>query len=70
MLALKCLLCTALIYQVNCQIYGKQPKIINEWRYLDFAFPTNQDRDLARQNGRYVVGNSVPLDVDVDYRGI
>lgn len=43
-------------------------KSVSEWRALDYAFPTQQQRQFALSNGQYVPGNGVPIDVDVNYR--
>lgn len=46
----------------------KNLKLFAEWKDLEFAFPSQGHRDAAIQNGQYVIGNGVPIDVDVDYR--
>lgn len=45
-------------------------KVFGEWREMEFKFPTNEAKQNALITGKYVVGNSVPIDVDVDYKGI
>lgn len=45
-------------------------KVLGEWREMEFKFPTNEAKQNALITGKYVVGNSVPIDVDVDYKGI
>lgn len=37
---------------------------------MEFKFPTSEAKQNALITGKYVVGNSVPIDVDVDYKGI
>lgn len=44
-------------------------KILGEWREMEFKFPTNEAKQNALITGKYVVGNSLPIDVDVDYKG-
>lgn len=46
----------------------KNLKLVSEWKDLEFAFPTPFHRQQAIQNGQYVPGTGVPIDVDVDYR--
>lgn len=41
-----------------------------EWKQLDFEFPNNNERDLAIKEKRFVASNCIPLDADVDYKGI
>ena len=46
----------------------KDLEVIHQWRDLEFKFATNFERQYAINNGLYVKGNGVPIDVDVDYR--
>lgn len=41
--------------------------LVNFWSNLEFGFPTQQARSQAVNEGKYVVGNSIPIDVDVYY---
>lgn len=41
---------------------------ISVWSKLEFAFPTQQAQSQAINEGKYVEGNSIPIDVDVYYR--
>uniref|UniRef100_A0A1B0CXD0 Putative major royal jelly protein n=1 Tax=Lutzomyia longipalpis TaxID=7200 RepID=A0A1B0CXD0_LUTLO len=43
-------------------------KSVAEWRDLEYEFPSAQLRENAIVQGKYVVGNGVPIDVDVAYR--
>lgn len=42
---------------------------ICQWKQIDYAFPTLQDRDYAIRNKLFIQNNVVPIDVDVDYKG-
>lgn len=60
-----------LFVNVNvCFGHGSQRnlKVLAEWGSLDFAFPNPIARQSAIQNGLFVQGNGVPIDVDIDYR--
>lgn len=46
----------------------KNLKLVSEWKDLEFAFPSPATRQAALQNGQYITGRGVPIDVDVDYR--
>lgn len=46
----------------------KNMKIISQWKDIDYAFPSPLHRQQAIQNGLYITGRGVPLDMDVDYR--
>ncbi|EDV33694.2 uncharacterized protein Dana_GF20006 [Drosophila ananassae] len=41
-----------------------QLEIVNEWKYLDFVYPTFVDRQKAIQNGDFIPKNNVPLGID------
>lgn len=43
-------------------------KVLSEWKEMEFEFPSNDIRESAILNNNYIPGNSVPIDVDVDYR--
>lgn len=44
-------------------------KQLAEWKELEFEFPSSNIRENAILNNGYIPGNSVPIDVDIDYRG-
>jgi len=50
---------------VNCKL--KNFKILTEWRDMEFAFPSEFQKQGDTRNGHYTPGNSFPIDVDVDY---
>lgn len=41
---------------------------LQDWRLMDFNFPTQSVRNMALQSGVFVPANVTPIDVDVDYR--
>lgn len=41
--------------------------VLRQWINLEFAFPNETARQQAISNGDYVIGNSLPIDVDVCY---
>ncbi|CAG4979942.1 unnamed protein product [Colias eurytheme] len=43
-------------------------RIVRQWAELDFEFPSEAVRQIAAERQFYVPGNSVPIDVDVQYR--
>ncbi|XP_037026149.1 major royal jelly protein 1-like [Bradysia coprophila] len=43
-------------------------KQLAEWKELEFEFPSPNIRENAILNNGYIPGNSVPIDVDIDYR--
>ncbi|XP_050459219.1 protein yellow-like isoform X1 [Cataglyphis hispanica] len=43
-------------------------KNIYSWKALEFAFPNEEARELAIQEGRFIPGAPVPIDVDFYYR--
>lgn len=45
-------------------------KLINEWKSIDFNFPTQQLRHEAIASKAFVPGQSVLIDVDVHYKGL
>lgn len=47
----------------------KQLKQFTEWKELEYEFPPGEET-YAKQNGQYIPGNGVPIDVDVDLIGI
>lgn len=49
---------------------GRQLKLVNEWKTIDFNFPTQQLRQDAIQRRQFVMGMPVPLDIDVHYKGL
>lgn len=46
----------------------KSLKLVAEWSSLDYVFPRPDIRQTAIQNGLFIQGNGVPIDVDVDYQ--
>lgn len=55
-------------YIASQDISSKNLKIVTEWKSLDFVFPSPEVRRMVIQNGNFVQGNCVPIDVDVDYQ--
>lgn len=51
------------------QLSLKKLKTVAEWKELEFQFPLPEDKNLALLSGKYVPGNAVPIDVQVDYKG-
>lgn len=45
----------------------RQLKLVNDWKTIDFNFPTQLHRDMAIAQGEFVSGMAVPIDVDVHY---
>lgn len=43
--------------------------LIAQWSEMEFAFPSADHRQVAIYQRKYVPGNAVPIDVDVDYSG-
>uniref|UniRef100_A0A336LSP6 CSON003511 protein n=1 Tax=Culicoides sonorensis TaxID=179676 RepID=A0A336LSP6_CULSO len=62
-----------IIILTSCRSTGQyvapstQLGLITQWNEMQFVFPTTDHRQLAVFQGKYVRGNSVPLDVDLDY---
>lgn len=53
-------------------IFCLQPlglELVREWKQLDFAFPNDRAKADAIQKKHFIVENTFPIDVDVDYRG-
>lgn len=48
---------------------SRELKLINEWRSIDFNFPSEALRQDAIQRGQFVVGMPIPIDIDVHYKG-
>ncbi|XP_017056801.1 protein yellow [Drosophila ficusphila] len=42
-----------------------QLEIINEWKYMDFEYPTFVERQRAILNGEFIPRNNLPLGIDV-----
>ncbi|XP_017869819.1 PREDICTED: protein yellow [Drosophila arizonae] len=40
-------------------------QVVNEWKYIDFEYPTFVERQLAIKNGDFVIKNNLPLGIDV-----
>ncbi|EDV90945.1 protein yellow [Drosophila grimshawi] len=45
--------------------HGNTFEIVNEWKYLDFEYPTFVERQLAILNGEFIPKNNLPLGIDV-----
>jgi hypothetical protein len=53
-------------------INGQLPKplrMVSQWNQMEFGFHSDAERQSAIDNGQYVIGNSIPIDMDVDYKG-
>jgi hypothetical protein len=52
-------------------LFGAKPelKLVNEWKNIDFNFPSEKQRQDAIAKREFVLGNAVPIDVDVFYKG-
>lgn len=58
-------------YINNQKIYAQKSLLsIYEWKELEFGFPSAAEEQSAIIRGTYIRGNSVPIDVDVDYRSL
>lgn len=51
----------------NCQRLDLEG--FREWKQLDFKFPNDDTRNEAIAKKLFVVKNTFPIDVDVDYQG-
>lgn len=47
---------------------GANLRLIRQWKELEFEYPNEAARALASEKRFYVRGNSVPIDVEVQYR--
>lgn len=54
---------------LKCDAQFTQLGLISQWKEIDFTFPSIEYRQLALLQGKYIRGNSVPIDMDVDYSG-
>ncbi|SPP89057.1 protein yellow [Drosophila guanche] len=54
------------VIQPSFQERESQLKIINEWKYLDFEYPTFVERQQAIMNGDFIPKNNLPLGIDID----
>jgi hypothetical protein len=52
---------------VNGQVQ-KPLRMVSQWNQMEFAFPSDNERQSAIDNGNFVAGNSILIDVDVDYK--
>lgn len=43
-------------------------RLVNEWKIVDFSFPSEQFRQYALNSGAFIPGNAVLIDVDVHYK--
>ena len=68
---MKCLVVNLFIL-INCfhALAQMEFKLLAQWKQLDFAFPSEQVKQMAIRKGQFVMGNAVPLDTQVHYRGI
>lgn len=48
---------------------SRQLKLVDDWKSVDFNFPSEQHRSVAIKTKQFVLGNAVPIDVDVHYTG-
>lgn len=48
---------------------ARQLKLVNDWKSVDFNFPSQFQRDNAVSTSDFIPGMAVPIDVDVHYRG-
>uniref|UniRef100_U5EV41 Putative yellow-related salivary protein n=1 Tax=Corethrella appendiculata TaxID=1370023 RepID=U5EV41_9DIPT len=46
----------------------KSLKPVAQWGEMEFSFPSEFAKSQSIANGNYVPGNSIPLDVDIDYK--
>lgn len=44
-------------------------KLVEDWKSIDFNFPSERHRQDAIKTKQFVPGNAVPIDVDVHYKG-
>ncbi|KAH8361026.1 hypothetical protein KR093_006785, partial [Drosophila rubida] len=44
---------------------AKSFEVVNEWKYMDFEYPTFVERQLAIMNGDFIPKNNLPLGIDV-----
>lgn len=63
------LILLVLLYIDLCCAQFTQLGVIAQWKEMEFAFPTAEHRHLAVMQGKYIRGNSVPIDMDLDYSG-
>lgn len=47
----------------------RQLKLVNEWKSVDFIFPSEHQKNDAILRQEYIPGMAVPIDVDVYYKG-
>lgn len=45
----------------------KNLNLISEWKDIEFSFPSPSHRQEAIENGHYMPGRSLPIDVDIHY---
>ena len=43
-------------------------RTVNEWKIVDFSFPSLLLRQYALNSGAFIPGNAVLIDVDVHYK--
>lgn len=60
-----------LVSLANCAFTQKlvSLKQLTEWNELEFEFPSRNLRENAILNNGYIPGNSVPIDLAIDYQG-
>ncbi len=57
-----------LVNEISSQLQLVPLKQLAEWKEVEFEFPSPNVRENAILNNNYIPGNSVPIDVDIDYR--
>lgn len=48
---------------------NRQLKLVEDWKSIDFNFPSERHRQDAIKTKQFIPGNAVPIDVDVHYKG-
>lgn len=61
------ILLTLTTFVVNIEAQRNLSPALYEWKYLEFLFPTDADKNNAIRSGEYIAGTSFPLDIDVYY---
>lgn len=67
---MKRLAVTLLVLLEVLNIFCSGLNIVCQWNQLDFKFPTPQIRACVIRNNVFIQQNVLPIDVDVDYKGI
>lgn len=53
----------------QCSSQLTQLGLIAQWDQLEFLFPSPEHRHAAIISKKYIAGNSIPIDIDLDYSG-